>query len=154
MEFNNLNGKDLDQWAEKQGIKRYIGFLFMDSDEKFKEEIRATLKNKTDSDSKYYIEFANQDYVSGAGEVIACKQNLVLVLLDKMKTKYDISGDAAYGNDIDSYLDKEQSSCFSFDGNDGFWEINIRNVTKCNDEILRIINNCALSSDSSKWMLI
>ena len=43
MEYQKLSGKDLDNWAEARGIKRYQGFLFPDSDERFKEEITKSL---------------------------------------------------------------------------------------------------------------
>jgi len=68
--YRNLSGRDLDQWAEARGIKRYQGFIFPDSDEKFKEEIS---KNLPISQNNGFITITFYDVQ------ISCK----LVLVDK-----------------------------------------------------------------------
>jgi hypothetical protein len=41
--YQNLAGKELDEWAFAKGIKRYQGFLSADTDEEFKKEIAKQL---------------------------------------------------------------------------------------------------------------
>lgn len=73
MEYLHLSGKELDQWAEQRGIKRYQGFIFPDSDEKFKEEITKSLP-KTEANLEYgFITFT---FVEGGSEV---RGRLILV---------------------------------------------------------------------------
>jgi hypothetical protein len=56
MEYQNLSGRDLDNWAEARGIKRYQGFLFPDSDEKFKEEIAKKIVVESNPNDNQFIQ--------------------------------------------------------------------------------------------------
>jgi hypothetical protein len=56
--YQKLSGKDLDNWAEARGIKRYQGFLAPDSDEKFREEIAKNLSKSKDNSRNKYITFS------------------------------------------------------------------------------------------------
>jgi hypothetical protein len=65
--YQNLSGRDLDQWAETRGIKRYQGFLFPDSDEKFKEEIAKNFAIEVKPSSQYIL---LKDYEGYRGRLV------------------------------------------------------------------------------------
>jgi hypothetical protein len=68
--YQRLLGKELDQWAEARGIKRYQGLLSPDSDWEFKGEIEKILLKSKGPNSEGFIKFARYQDAFGEFEVL------------------------------------------------------------------------------------